>query len=161
MAQPSLEFLVVAIANALLDYYGIEAPPVPVREILRSPPPDLARDLSLTEMLPFGEALWLRLMGGQGAVFVNSDLSEARRRYAMACALFIGLCSSEGGRAAGLPPLPNDNLREQSTIFGRHFLMPESLLPPGWDRMSANELADLFGVPASVAESRLQEFADR
>ena len=75
----------------------------------------------------------------------------------MARALFTGVCSSRGGQAAGLPPVPNDNLKAQSSIFARRLLMSEELLPGGWEVMSPEALADLFRVPQSVAEARLQE----
>ncbi len=157
MAKPSLEFLCHCITIALLDHYAIDKAPVPVREMLDSPPPDLAGDLSLTTGLPFGDALWLRLLRGQGTVFVNNGLSEVEQRYAMAHALFTGLCASKGGRAVGLPAVPNDELNVQGAMFARQLLMPPVLLPDGWEEMSTPALANLFSVPLSVAETRLQE----
>ncbi len=157
MAEPSLEFLCDSIASALLDYYGIDQPPVPIRDILRSPPFDLVGDLNLVEGLPFGDALWIRLPDGSGKVFVNLGASERERRYAMARALFTGMCSSKGGQAAGLPSVPNDDLKAQSSLFARRLLMSEDLLPGGWEVMSLEALADLFRVPQSVVEDRLEE----
>ncbi|MEK7276581.1 MAG: ImmA/IrrE family metallo-endopeptidase [Chloroflexota bacterium] len=159
MAQPSLDFLCDCIAFALLDYYAVDKAPVPVREMLASPPPDLAGDICLSPGLPFGDALWLRLLRGQGTVFVNNALSEVEQRYAMARSLFTGLCDSKGGRAVGLPAVPNDRLRAQGASFARRLLMPEPLLPAEAASMSPQELADLFVVPLRVAEERLQELA--
>ena len=159
MALPSLEFLCACLAAGLLDHYGIVRPPVPVREMLDSPPPDLAGDICLTFGLPFSDALWLRLLRGQGTVFVNNALSEVEQRYAMARALFTGLCASKGGRAVGLPAVPNDALNAQGAMFARQLLMPPCLLPDGWEGMPPPELAQLFVVPVSVAEARLQELA--
>jgi len=159
MALPSLDFLCECVVAGLLDYYSIVHPPVPIREMLASPPPDLAGDLSLSSGLPFGDALWLRLLRGQGTVFVNNTLSHEAQRYAMAHALFTGLCSSEGGRAAGLPAVPNDALNAQGAMFARLLLMPLDLLPEAWESMSPPDLARLFMVPVSVAETRVQELA--
>lgn len=158
MAQPSLEFLCHCITIALLDHYAVDRAPVPIREMLDSPPPDLAGDLSLTG-LPFGDVLWLRLLRGQGTVFFNNTLSEVEQRYAMARALFTGLCDSKGGRAVGLPAVPNDELNVQGAMFARQLLMPEPLLPAEAASMSPQELARLFLVPVSVAETRVRELA--
>ncbi|MEK7326330.1 MAG: hypothetical protein AAB217_13840 [Chloroflexota bacterium] len=157
MALPSLEFLCDSLVAILLDYYGIDQPPVPIRDILRSPPPDLTGDLSLVEGLPFNDALWIRLPNGQGKVFANLDISEHERRYAMARSLFTGLCYTKGGRAAGLPYAPNDNLNAQATFFARRLLIPDDLLPPDWQAMPLGELAALFVVPEWLVEDRLQE----
>ncbi|MEI2827871.1 MAG: hypothetical protein V9F04_16845 [Dermatophilaceae bacterium] len=94
---------------------------MPVRDMLLNPPPDLRHDLSLTEV-GFGEAIWLRLLGGQGSVFANSDLPEPERRYHMAGALFTALCATAGGRAVGLPPVPNDEMKAQMDLFARRLL---------------------------------------
>ena len=157
MGKPSLSFLCDSIATTLLDYFGVEGPPVPVRTMVQSPPDDLSNDLSLTEGLPFGDALWLRLMGGRGVVFVNPGLSERERRYAMARALFTGLCASKGGKAVGLPDVPNNDLAAQAALFARLLLMPVDLFPDDWQMMSAADLAGLFIVPVPVAEARVVE----
>ena len=161
MAAPSLEFLCACTASALLEHYGITRPPVSIWEILTSPPPGLGRDLSLTELLPFGEALWLRSPSGQGAVFVNPGLSEPQKRYALARAMFLGLCSSTGGRAAGFPPVPNEALSAQQDYFARRLLMPAWLLPPDWRTASPDVLAEMFMVPRHVAQARQEESSGR
>ena len=98
MAQPSLKFLCDCLATALLSHYGVTQVPVPLRAMLLEPPPDLAHDLSLTEV-GFGEAMWLRPPSGLATVFVNADMPEPERRYAMARAMFVGLCTTKGGQA--------------------------------------------------------------
>jgi hypothetical protein len=154
VAQPSLEFLCASLATALLAHYGVTRPPVPLRAMLLTPPPELRGDLGLTEV-SFGEAMWLRPPSGLGSVFVNADLPAAEARYAMARALFVGLCTSRSGRAAGLPSVPNDQLKAQSDLFARRLLMAPELLPAGWRQMSAPALAALCGVPEPVAEAQL------
>jgi hypothetical protein len=131
--------------------------------MLGSPPPDLARHISLTETLPFGDALWLRPPGGQASIFVNPAIPEASKRYGMARAMFVGLCSSQGGQAAGLPEVPNDNLSAQSDLFARRLLLAPSLMPEDWEALPVEALADLFGVPTEVVEAHLGEMvrADR
>lgn len=157
MTSPSLGFLCDCIAAALLARYGVTRPPVPLRAILGSPPPDLAKHLSLTESLPFGDALWLRPPGGQASIFVNPALSEPQKRYGMARAMFIALCHSQGGQAAGLPEVPNEHLNAQSDLFARRLLLAPSLMPEDWDTMPAAALAELFGVPVEVVETHLNE----
>jgi hypothetical protein len=156
MARPTLEFLCDSIAVALLSHYGVKRTPVPVREMLLDPPPDLRLDLSLTEVR-FGEATWLRMIGGQGSVFANSELSEAERRYHMACSLFTAFCATQGGREAGLPEMSNDDMKVQKDFFARRLLLAPELLPAGWQRMGAQELAELAGVPLEVAEVHLAD----
>lgn len=125
--------------------------------MLGAPPPDLARHLSLTETLPFGDALWLRPPGGQASIFVNPAIPEPSKRYGMARAMFVGLCSSQGGQAAGLPEVPNDNLSAQSDLFARRLLLAPSLMPDDWETLPSGALADLFGVPVEVIEAHKSE----
>lgn len=162
MEKPSLKFLCKSIATGLLEHYKIDRPPVQVRKILLQPPPDLAGDISLTENhhISFCDALWIRLQKGQGVIFANSTIPEPHLRYAMAGALFTGLCSSKGGRAIGLPAVPNDHLTAQSALFSREMLVPATMLPTGWAEMPAQKLAELFSVPEWVMKIRLQELTD-
>lgn len=159
MSNPSVEFLIRSLVAALLDQYHVVSPPVPVRQMIASPLPDLAGDLSLTEnmFITFCEAMWLRLIGGQGVVFANANLPEPQRRYAMACALFSGLCLSEGGRAVGLHNNPYEEAKTHEHQFARSLLIPLELLPPDWCSMSAAEMAALFDVPVSVSGLRIHE----
>jgi hypothetical protein len=154
VAQPSLEFLCDCLATALLAHYGVTRMPVPLRDMLLAPPPELSSDLGLTET-NFGAAIWLRPPSGLGSVFVNADMPEAERRYAMARAMFVGLCTTHSGRQAGLPSVPNDQLKAQSDLFARRLLMPPELLPIGWKQLGAPALAALCGVPEPVAEAQL------
>ncbi|MCC7361768.1 MAG: hypothetical protein IT317_19960 [Anaerolineales bacterium] len=158
MTTASLTFLCDCLAAALFEHYGVARLPVPVREMLANPPPDLRRDVSLTEVT-FGEAIWLRLLGGQGSVFANSDLPEPERRYYMACALFTALCATAGGRRVGLPPVPNDDMPTQMDLFARRLLMAPRLLPAGWQALGPAGLAELCGVPHAVAVAHLAQSA--
>jgi hypothetical protein len=159
MAQPTVKFLCVAIANALLAHYGVERPPVPVRDFLRTPPPDLTNELSLIEALSFGEAMYIRGLSGQGTVFSNPNIPGATQRVALARALFLGLCNSRGGQAAGLPSAKvlTSELHNSASYFARCLLMPEWLLPEGWETMRPEPLAELFDVPVPLVEHRIQE----
>ena len=154
MARPSLEFLCDCLVSALLSHYSVKRMPVPLRQMLLEPPPDLIHDLDLTDV-GFGEAIWVRPLSRQASVFVNADMSEPERRYAMARAMFVGLCTTKGGRAAGLPAVPNDQLRVQSDLFARRLLMAKELLPDGWEQLGPQALAALCGVPEPVAEAQL------
>ncbi len=155
MAHPSLKFLCDCLATALLSHYHVTELPVPLRDMLREPPPELSQDLGLTEV-SFGEAIWIRPPNGQASVFVNADLPEPERRYAMARAMFIGLCASKSGRGAGLPVVPNNDLKAQSDWFARRLLMAPELLPSGWEHWEPRALAALCGVPEPVAAATLQ-----
>lgn len=154
MSRPSLEFLCDSLAVALLSHYGVTQAPVPVSQMLLDPPPDLRRDISLTDV-NFGEAVWLRLIGGQGSVFANQTLPEPERRYHMACALFTALCATQGGQAIGLPDVPNDDLKAQMDQFARRLLMAPEVLPEGWRALPSERLAELCGVPVDVVENHL------
>jgi hypothetical protein len=154
MARPSLEFLCDSLAVGLLSHYGVTQAPVPVRDMLLEPPPDLRRDISLTDV-SFGEAIWLRLIGGQGSVFANEHLPEPERRYHMACALFTALCATRGGQAVGLPEVPNDDLQAQMDHFARRLLLAPEILPENWTDLPSEALAALCGVPVQVAEQHL------
>jgi len=154
MVRPSLDFLCDSLAVGLLSHYGVTRAPVPVRDMLLEPPPDLRRDISLTDV-SFGEAIWLRLIGGQGAVFANERLPEPERRYHMACALFTALCATRGGQAVGLPEVPNDDLTTQMDQFARRLLLAPEVLPENWAELSSAQLAKLCGVPVEVAEQHL------
>ena len=159
MARPSLEFLFTSIISALLEFYGVKEPPVPVAEFLRCPPPDLVGDLALVEWAPFDYAFWRRGLAGLGRVYVPPRMRGSERRMALAAALFVGLCSTKNGRAIGLPEMPNDEAAAQKALFARTLLMPTRLLPPHWKWLSADELAARFDVPVEAACLRLQELA--
>ena len=154
MARPSLEFLCDCLATALLSHYSVTQMPVPLRDMLLSPPPELSGDLGLTEVT-FGDAMWLRPPSGLASVLVNADMPEAELRYAMARAMFVGLCTTKTGRAAGLPSVPNDQLKAQSDLFARRLLMAPGLLPADWKQLGPRALAALCGVPEPVAEAHL------
>lgn len=148
-----------SVAAALIDYYGVNRLPVPVRTFITSPPPDLVRDISLIEgaSITFCDAVWVRLINGQGVIFVNGNLPEVDRRYTMACALFFGLCAARGGRAMGLYDAACGTANQFAEQFGRLLLMPVELLPTGWELMPAEELARIADVPIRAAELRLCE----
>ena len=87
---------------------------------------------------------------GLATIIVNAQLPEAKRRYAMARALFVGLCATKAGQTAGLPTTPNPELKAQSDLFARQLL-----LPPRWAQFEPHTLAALCGVPESVAAAHL------
>jgi hypothetical protein len=163
MILPSIEFLSNCMAAALLDHYGVDRLPVPIRTFITSPPPDLASDLSLTEgtSITFCDAVWVRLINGQGVVFLNGNMSEPNRRYAMACALFMGLAATKGGRAVGLYEAVNATASNHAERFGRGVLLPVELLPGGWESMPADDLAKIADVPVRVVAARLRDLGSR
>ena len=152
-----LDLLLESIACGLLQYYEVRRPPVPILQMLGQPPRGLERDLDLCVALPYGEAAFVRLLSGQGVVFVNPELPLPRQRFASARNMLRGDYHSPRGRALGLSgtaPVPHSAAEE---YYARCLLMPVSLLPLRWPAMTAEELADLFAVPPDAAAARLAE----
>jgi Zn-dependent peptidase ImmA (M78 family) len=159
MPLPSVEFLSICLAEALLDHLCASRPPVPIRELFRTPPPDLKAYIGLKETAPFGEAYYVKDISGRGAVLVNNLLDEPERRYSIARALFFALCHSEGGQRAGLPnaEIATERILEQAAFFARNFLMPVRLFPKGWEAATVESLAALFEVPVEMMRARMAE----
>ncbi len=158
MAQPSIEFLCACLANALLHFYRIERPPVPIEEMLLTPPPDLASDLALVRWAPWVGYMYRRGLSQRGAVYVHPKLEPIEQRMAMASGLFLGLRDSEGGKAIGLgQAIVSEDAQVESELFARYLLMPAHLLPPDWETLPPQALAEIFEVPLDVAEVRLDE----
>jgi len=158
MAQPSIEFLCACLANALLYYYHVERPPVPIEEMLLMPPPDLAGDLALVRWAPYVGYMYRRGLSQRGAVYVHPKLEPIEQRMAMASGLFLGLRNSEGGQAVGLKQsVVSEDAQVESELFARYILMPAHLLPPDWETLAPQVLAGLFEVPLDVAEIRMEE----
>lgn len=159
LAPIRLDLLLESLACGLLDHYRITRPPVPVLEMLQSPPAGLERDLDLCMALPYGDAAHIRLLNGQGVVFLNPALTPARQRCASAREMLHGLCSSRIGQHLGLSAWSRLPSQAASLFFARCLLMPSALLPPGWEAMPIEDLAGWFDVLPDVAATRVADFA--
>ncbi|MBI3763043.1 MAG: ImmA/IrrE family metallo-endopeptidase [Chloroflexi bacterium] len=153
--------LIESIAFGLLYYYEVKRPPVPVLQMLRQPPHGLEQDLDFCPVLPYGEAVYVRLLNGQGVVFVNPALPPPRQRYVSAREMLSGLYGGPRGRALGFDPLPHQWRAQASDYFARCLLMPKAFMPRGTNSATAAELAELFGVPMNVAKIRVTELDGR
>jgi hypothetical protein len=152
-----LDLLAESLAYGLIRHYDIVRPPVPIFEMVRRPPAGLERHLSLCLALPYSDAIYLRLLNGQGTIFVNPRLSQAHQRYATARAMLLGLANSPGGHALGLGVTPVSFPDEATEYFARCLLMPTSLLPANWQALPDSELAQIFDVPPEVVAARIDD----
>ena len=152
-----LDLLAELLAGGLLQYYNVIRPPVPVFEMVRRPPAGLERHISLCLALPYSDAIYLRLLNGQGTIFVNPRISWAQQRYATARAMLVSLFNTPGGRALGLDVTPTVFPDETAEYFARCLLLPSRLLPDNWPQLPATELAHMFEVPPEVVAVRTVE----
>jgi hypothetical protein len=152
-----LDLLAESMASGLVKYYEVVRPPVPIFEMVRRPPTGLERHLSLCLALPYSDAIYLRLLNGQGTIFVNPRISWAHQRYATARALLVGLFNTPGGRALGLGVTPVQFPDEIADYFARCLLLPAELLSPDVAARPVLELARLFEVPPETVAARMAE----
>jgi hypothetical protein len=161
--SPSIEFLIQAIVTSLLHDYGVERPPVPIRLMVTTPPPGVAGDIKLAESpnFTFCRAAWIRLLDGQGIIFLNSALSEPEQRFELAQALFAGLCASPSARASGLYGAVIAASPAQQLAYGQSFarqlLMPIPFLPTNWQQLTDQALAQYFVLPVPVVQAQRRE----
>ncbi len=152
-----LDLLAESLASGFLRQYEVRRPPVPIFEMVRQPPEGLERHLSLCLALPYSDAIYLRLLNGQGTIFVNPRLAGPLQRFAAARALLLGLFNTPGGQALGLGSLSIELPEETANYFARCLLMPANLLPADWRTLPVAELAQIFDVPQEVAAARIGE----
>ena len=152
-----LDLLAESLASGFLRQYQVSRPPVPIFDMVRQPPEGLERHLSLCLALPYSDAIYLRLLNGQGTIFVNPRLAGPMQRYATARALLLGLFNTPGGQALGLGFASLELPEETADYFARCLLMPTAMFPADWEALPVAEVARLFEVPQDVAAARLSE----
>ena len=153
-------FLIECLGWGLLQSWGIEKPPVPVREMIQQPLPVFGR-LNLLELrLGLYDAAYQSLLDGSRLIVVDLNHSIATQRVGMARELYVAFCRSR--RAAELR-WPD---REQPSVYSDFFARC-LLLPAAWVRQACAEaiplegLAVRFGVPIRVMARRLSEVGCR
>ncbi len=156
-----LDLLAESLASGLLQHYQVTRPPVPIFEMVRRPPSGLERHISLCLALPYSDAIYLRLLNGQGTIFVNPRISWAQQRFATARAMLVSLFNSPGGRALGLGVTPVQFPDEVAEYFARCLLMPRSFFPQDWAQQPILEIARVFEVPPETAATRVAEMDGR
>src|SRR5688500_2761926 len=128
------------ITNDLINFYGIQDPPVPIESMLQRPLPDMWEELDITKL---------------SSSFINiNDYYSPRMSLARLLARHI--ISSDWGTERGQTSIGADE--EQLRAFARMLVRPASLIrvlsasarTPEW--MSVH-----FEVPAEDAELRLNE----
>lgn len=149
-------FLTECLAWGLLRAYGIENPPVPVREMLRHPLPIFER-LSLVELnLGLYDAAYRSCLDGSRLIVVDPTRPDVAQRVGMARELYVAFCRSP--RVAELHWPCCERPHDYSDLFARCLLMPAA-----WVRLACAEITPLeslsirFGVPIQTMTRRLSE----
>lgn len=155
-APARLDLVLESLAYGLLDLYGVVRPPIPVLEMVQQPPAGLEQDLDLCVALPYGDGAYIRLLHGQGVVFVNPSLSSDQQRYVVAREMLHGLVASRYGQALGLTAVSRLS-NAAAAYFARCLLMPRAFFPMRWETMPVAELAREFDVVPQTVMKRMEE----
>jgi len=149
-------FLIECLAWGLLRAYGVEKPPVPVREMIRRPLPMFER-LTLLELnLGLYDATYKLLLDGSRLIAVDVGKPRATQRVGMARELYVAFCHSSRAAQLGWPSGEKSSV--YGDLFARCLLMPTAWVGQYWaEAVSVESLAALFDVPARVAARRLEE----
>ena len=118
-----------SLAQGLIDYIGVQEPPVPVEDLLKNPPPLYDTDFGVVDMYSnLWDATFARPPSQRGSIFVRIDLDPEERRFALARETLSALITSKQGRAMGLFDLLLPHLRESAEYFESHLLAPATML---------------------------------
>ncbi len=149
-------FLVECLAWGFLRAYGVEKPPVPVREMIRRPIPVFER-LTLLELnLGLYDATYKLLLDGSRLIAVDLGKPRVIQRVGMARELYVAFCHSS--RAAELGWTYGEKPSAYGDLFARCLLMPAVWVRRYYtEAVSMESLAALFAVPAWVMAHRLEE----
>ena len=149
-------FLIECLAWGLLRAYGIENPPVPVREMIRHPLRIFER-LALVELnLGLYDAAYRSCLNGSRLIVVDPTRPDVVQCAGMARELYVAFCRSP--RAAELHWIGREHPHDSSDLFARCLLMPAA-----WVRLACAEITSLeslavrFGVPIQTMTRRLSE----
>jgi hypothetical protein len=149
-------FFVECLAWGLLRAYGIEEPPVPVREMIKHPLPIFER-LALLELnLGLYNATYRSCLDGSRLIVVDLVKPRVVQRASMAREMYVAFCRSH--RAAELCWPHCEQPHTCSDVFARCLLMPAA-----WVRNACTgaihreRLTAHFGVPARMVAQRLSE----
>jgi Zn-dependent peptidase ImmA (M78 family) len=146
------------LAWGLLRAYGVEGPPVPVREMILHSLPIFDR-LSILELnLGLYDAAYKFLLDGSRLIAVDLGKPQVVQRASMARELYVAFCHSSRAAELGWPhreqPYPS------SDLFARCLLMPAVWVRRACaDDVSLEDLAACFGVPVRMAAQRVSETA--
>jgi len=154
--QHSKTFLVECLAWGLLRAYGVAAPPVPVREMIRNALPVFER-LSLLELdLGLYDAVYRPLLDGSRLIAVDLAKTHAVQRASMARELYVAFCRSP--RAVELGWSCYEHPYAYGELFARCLLMPDAWVQQACiEGASVEQLAAHFQVPVQMVVRRLSE----
>jgi hypothetical protein len=154
--QHSETFLVECLAWGLLRAYGVAAPPVPVREMIRNALPVFER-LSLLELdLGLYDAVYRPLLDGSRLIAVDLAKSHAVQRASMARELYVAFCRSPRAVELGWPCY--EHPYAYGELFARCLLMPDAWVRQACiEGASVEQLAAHFQVPVRMVVRRLSE----
>lgn len=147
-------FLVECLAWGMLQAYGVQAPPVPVRTMIAQPLP-IFKNLVLLELsLGLYAATYRSGLNGSRLIVVDPTLPDEVQRAGIARELYVAYCyTSRATEVCGKGGHP----RAYSDLFARCLLMPAAWVTTSAVTMSVEDLAARFRVPTSMAACRLNE----
>jgi hypothetical protein len=156
---PGVEvFLIECLAWGLLRAYGIEEPPVPVREMVLRPLP-IFEHLSLLELnLGLYDAIYRSCLDGARLIVVDLEKPRPVQRASTARALHVAFRSSARATDLCWPYLVHASTYDD--LFARCLLMPAAWVQQERAMtVSTEEIATRFDVPIRMANQRLDDIA--
>jgi hypothetical protein len=152
-------FLIESLALGVLEAWGIEGPPVPVRSMLQNPLPIFKR-LNLLELrLGLYDVAYRSLPNGSRVIVVDLAYPSTIQRAGVARELYVAFCRSSRAAELHWPDHAPPNI--SSDFFARCLMMPAVWMQndhadaPFEDLLE--DLATRFGVPVQMAARRLNE----
>jgi len=149
-------FFIECLAWGLLRAYGVEEPPVPVRDMIKHPLLIFER-LTLLELnLGLYDASYRSCLDGSRLIAVDLVKPRAVQRASMARELYVAFCRSS--RAAELGWLRCEQPHVYSDLFARCLLMPVAWIRQACaEGLSLEDMAARFDVPVRLVAQRLSE----
>ncbi len=152
-------WLICCLSQGLVDFLGVDEPPIPLENLLHAPPEILKDNLNLLESgLSWLDATFARTLRRSGTIFVNPDLPPDQRRFSIARELLAALVTSEHGVKLGLGEIISEDIRHSANYFAMTLLTPCPMVKAY--RENGGKLrgfAEAFGIPAKVAARRWEE----
>ncbi len=150
-------FLVECLAWGLLRAYGIEEPPVPVREMIENPLPIFERLTLLELSLGLYDVAYRSCSDGSRLIVVDPTRPRTVQRVGMARELYVAFCRSS--RAAELRWPRYEQPHVHSDLFARCLLVPAAWVQQACTGAipQLENLAACFGVPARTVAHRVSE----
>ncbi|HEY89741.1 MAG TPA: hypothetical protein G4N98_08445 [Thermoflexia bacterium] len=132
------EKLITALAEQIIDNYDFHEPPVPIEQILKSPPPNLLGAIDISDLsLVFG-------------------IGEHHHEYRMAVArlLYREICRQESINGGNMP-----YSKEAAHLFAAALLIPQKWIARAtrWPWVTLINISEKFQVPEYTMAARLAQ----